>query len=161
MAFEPDQYSAAEVLPLFRTRADLHRWSAAHAFGRQASEGLQLLQGAAELGDPAAVIAPAQTAIASLCRILLRADDSSGIIGDVVRGLLKLHARSCTQAPPTPAKLVQWMIRFQFLDDQEFFEIDPVDYAVGSSGGGRWPLLGQPAGRAQAGGGTCRASDGV
>ncbi len=129
MASELDQYLAAEALPLFRTRADLHRWSAANAFGRQASEGLQLLQEAAELGDPAAVISPAQKAIASLCRILLRADDSSGVIGDVVRGLLKLHARSCTQAPPTPAKLVQWMIRFQFLDDQDFFELDPVDYA--------------------------------
>ncbi len=129
MASEPDQYSAAKVLPLFRTRADLHRWGAANAFGRQASGGLQLLQEAAELGDPAAVLAPAQKAIASLCRILLRADDSSGIIGDVVRGLLKLHARSCAQAPPTPAKLVQWMIRFQFLDDQDFFELDPFDYA--------------------------------
>ena len=66
----------------------------------------------------------------------MRADDSSGIIGDGIRDLLDLHAHLARTAPPPPRKLVDWMIRFQFGTDCDFFEIDPVAYgpALGDQG---------------------------
>jgi tetratricopeptide (TPR) repeat protein len=117
------------VLPLIRTRADLHRWSAANAHGRQMHEALGILREAAEVGDPGAVLPVVQKSIASAVTVILRADDSSGIIGDAVRGLLTLHAELARRAPPSPAKLVAWMIDFQFDGKQDFFDIDPAGYA--------------------------------
>jgi hypothetical protein len=70
-----------------------------------------------------------QKAIANAVRVILRADDSSGILGDAIRRLLSLHADSCRQAPPAAGKLVAWMIKFQFDGTQDLFHLDPVDYA--------------------------------
>src|SRR5664279_3703541 len=44
------------VLPLIRTRSDLHRWSAANAHGRQMVEAIAILQDAADAEDPAKVL---------------------------------------------------------------------------------------------------------
>jgi hypothetical protein len=45
------------VLGLIRTRADLHRWGAANAHGRQMHEAVDLLRDAAGSADPAALLA--------------------------------------------------------------------------------------------------------
>jgi len=117
------------VLPLIRTRSDLHRWSAANAHGRQMVEAIAILQDAADTEDPAKVLTVTQKAIASAVKVILRADDSSGIIGDAIRGLLTLHAELALKARPPASKLVAWMIKFQFDGEQDFFEIDPAAYA--------------------------------
>ena len=64
-----------------------------------------------------------------VAKVILHADDSSGLIGDLVRDLLDLHARACDVGVAEPHKLAAWMIRFRF-GDQDFFEIDPVRYAA-------------------------------
>ena len=56
---------ADAVLPLIRTRADLHRWSASNAHGAQMHEAVDLLEEAARSGDPAVLFSVTQRAIAS------------------------------------------------------------------------------------------------
>jgi hypothetical protein len=116
------------VLAMIRTRADLHRWSAANAHGRQMHEAVDLLRRAAA-DDTAGLLPVVEKAIASAVRIVLRADDSSGIIGDAIRDLLALHADLARRARPTASKLVSWLVRFQFDGTQDFFHIDIADYA--------------------------------
>lgn len=117
------------VLPMFRTRAELYRWGVANDYGRTAGYGLSELENLAEIHDTALLIKPVESAIASTVKVILRADDSSGTIGDVIRGLLELHARICTASPPDTKKLVAWLIKFQFDGTQDFFSIDIVNYA--------------------------------
>ena len=119
---------ADAVLPLIRTRADLSRWSAANAHGRQMHEAVDLLE-AAQDPPPAERLAVCQKAIVSAVAVILKADDSSGIIGDAVRRLLSLHPQLAAQAQPPVEGLITWIIAFQFDGKQDFFEIDPVAYA--------------------------------
>lgn len=126
---------ADAVLPLIRTRADLYRRSAANAHGKQMNDAVDLLESAAD-ADPRTTFAVTQRAIGSALKVIMRADDSSGIIGDACRRLLGLHARLAEAARPAPAKLVNWMIDCQFASTCDFFEIDPVAYAsaLGTTG---------------------------
>lgn len=67
--------------------------------------------------------------------IQTRADDSSGLIGDLAHDLLELHARTCNTGVADPVKLARWMVRFRFVE-QDFFEPDPLRYrkALGDRG---------------------------
>ncbi len=67
--------------------------------------------------------------------IQTKADDSSGVVGDLARDLLNLHAAACDAGVADPVKLARWMIRFRFVD-QDFFEADPMRYrdALGEVG---------------------------
>lgn len=133
---------AEQVLPLIRTTADLHRRSAATAHGRQMDMGLAILTDAFESGleDPADVYTVTQKAIASATKLIMRADDSSGVMGDAIRSLLALHPKAAAGAQVQPSKLVKWMIDFQFHNDCDFFTIDPVAYlpALGDRGLARY-----------------------
>ena len=94
---------ADAVLPLIRTRADLSRWSASNAHGRQMQEAVDNLEAAIPTTDPAEVYAVTHKALASAIKVIARADDSSGIIGDACRRLLELHPRSRRQRRCQPA----------------------------------------------------------
>ena len=120
---------ADAVLPLVRTRADVSRWRVANAHGVQMHQAVEILRTAVETDDPAAVFAVTQRAIGSALKVIMRADDSSGIIGDACSDLLGLHAELAALAKPPVAKLVDWMIRFQFGNECDYFTIDPVAYA--------------------------------
>lgn len=120
---------ADAVLPLIRTRADLHRWSAANEHGWQMQQAVTTLEQAAETEDPAVVFAVTQKAIASALKVIMHADDSSGIIGDACRALLDLHPKVAAAATAPVGKLVDWMITFQFDNECDFFALDPVAYA--------------------------------
>ena len=120
---------ADTVLPLVRTRADLSRWGAANEHGRQMHEAIDALEAALPTADPAEVYAVVQAALASAVKVIARADDSSGIIGDACRRLLALHPTVASSAGVAPSKLVDWMMKFQFDGDVDYFEIDPVAYA--------------------------------
>jgi tetratricopeptide (TPR) repeat protein len=126
---------ADAVLSLIRTRADLYRWSAANAHGTQMLEAVALLEQAAETDDPATVLAVTQKALASATKVIRRADDSSGIIGDAILGLLALHPQVAARAQPPARKLVDWLVAFQFEDDNDF-HLDPAAYgpALGPRG---------------------------
>jgi hypothetical protein len=119
---------ADAVLPLIRSREDLHRWNVANAHGAQMHGAVDVLERAATT-DPAEAFAVTQRAIASAIKVIMRADDSSGIIGDACRRLLDLHAATAGPAMAAPAKLVTWLIAFQFDQECDFFPIDPVRYA--------------------------------
>jgi len=120
---------ADAVLPLIRTRTELYRWSAANAHGSQMHQAVDILEAAIPTSDPSKVYAVTHKALASAITVIARADDSSGIIGDACRRLLDLHPRLAAAANVPPGKLVDWMIKFQFDGDVDYFELDPVAYA--------------------------------
>lgn len=121
---------ADAVLPLIRTSSDLHRWSASNRHGSQMQDAVDILEQASATGaDPTDVLDVTQRAIASSLKIIMRADDSSGIIGAVIHDLLDLHPVVAAKAQVSPAKLVRWMLRFQFEEECDFFHLDPVAYA--------------------------------
>lgn len=121
---------ADAVLPLIRTRSDLYRYSAANAHGRDMHEAIDILEAAIPTDDPAVIYAVTHKALASAIKVIARADDSAGIIGDACRRLLDLHPKAAAAAKVPSSKLVDWMMKFQFADDEvDYFELDPVAYA--------------------------------
>lgn len=121
---------ADAVLRLIRTRSDLYRYSAANAHGRDMHEAIDILEAAIPTTDPAEIYTVTHKALASSLKVIARADDSAGIIGDACRRLLELHPRAAASARPPVGKLIDWMMKFQFDDDEvDYFELDPVDYA--------------------------------
>lgn len=76
----------------------------------------------------AELVALIERAIGHVVKVILKADDSDGMIGDLAGELLVLHARACDAGNADPIKLARWMVRFRF-DDQDFFAVDPVRYA--------------------------------
>ncbi|HET6915933.1 MAG TPA: hypothetical protein VFH56_07560 [Acidimicrobiales bacterium] len=125
-----------EVLPLIRTRADVWRWSVANDHGHRMHHAVDVLEAAARSGDPAEVYAVTHKALASAIKVIARADDSSGIIGDACRRLLDLHAKAAAAAGVPAAKLIDWMMKFQFEGEIDYFQLDPVAYvpALGATG---------------------------
>lgn len=117
------------VLPLIRTRADLHRWHAATAHGHQMHEAIDILEQALPTTEPAEAYTVAHKGLASAVKVIARADDSSGIIGDACHRLLALHPKLAAAARIPADRLVPWMITFQFDGDVDYFELDPVAYA--------------------------------
>lgn len=124
----------AEVDRALRTRRFLgYRDSAEWA--RAARPVVEQLGAAAREAPSAALVELLQRAIAHVVKTIMRADDSSGLIGDVARDLLEAHAVACDAGVADPVKLAAWMFRFRF-KDQDFFEADPVRYrkALGDQG---------------------------
>jgi len=70
-----------------------------------------------------------ELAIGRVVKVILRADDSSGMIGGVAGQLLDTHALICDSGVADAKALAKWMVRFGF-DDQDFFTVDPVRYAT-------------------------------
>jgi hypothetical protein len=70
-----------------------------------------------------------QRAVGHVVKMMHHADDSGGLIGDLARELLDLHALACEAGVADPVELAAWMIRFRFVD-QDFLEVDPVRYAA-------------------------------
>ncbi|MBM7509680.1 tetratricopeptide (TPR) repeat protein [Nocardioides salarius] len=121
---------ADAVLPLIRTRPDLYRYSVANAHGQDMHEAIDILEAAIPTADPAEIYTVTHKALASSLKVIARADDSAGIIGDACRRLLELHPRAAASARTPVGKLVDWMMEFQFDDDDvDYFELDPVAYA--------------------------------
>lgn len=81
-----------EVLPLFRTRLDVSRWSNVGLYAEDARLGLGQLEDAAA-DDGAAVVVPVlREAITAVTRVYRRARDGYGEIQLLVQDLLALHA---------------------------------------------------------------------
>lgn len=95
----------------------------------------------AELADLAArfpsleLVELLQRAAGHVVKVILRADDSDGTIGDLANELLDAHALACEAGVADPVKLARWMVRFS-CRDQDFFLTDPVQYrtALGERG---------------------------
>lgn len=120
---------ADAVLPLIRTRSEVYRWGVANHHGRQMHGAIDLLEAALPTTAPAEAYKVTNAALASAIKVIARADDSSGIIGDACRRLLELHPKVAAAAQVAPGKLVDWMMKFQFDGEVDYFELDPVAYA--------------------------------
>ena len=68
---------ADAVLPLIRTRADLSRWSASNAHGRQMHEAVDILEAAIPTTDSAEVYTVTHKALSSAIKVIARAVGSS------------------------------------------------------------------------------------
>jgi hypothetical protein len=120
---------ADAVLPFIRTRADLSRWNTANEHGEQMHRAIDTLESAALTDDPVDVYSVTHKALASAIKVIARSDDSSGFIGGACRRILELHPMFAARAGVPTAQLVKWMIGFQFHQEIDYFEIDPVAYA--------------------------------
>lgn len=66
-------------------------------------DAVDMLEAALPTSDPAGAYAVAHKALASAVKVIARADDSSGIIGDACSRLLTLHPNS-PQPHPSPRR---------------------------------------------------------
>jgi hypothetical protein len=99
-------------------------------WARAARPVLIELDAAVRAGPSRELVELLERGIAHVVKVIqTRADDSSGMVGDLARDLLELHARACDAGAADPVRLARWMIRFRF-SDQDFFEADPVRYRV-------------------------------
>ena len=130
------------VLPLIRSRSrDLWRYRVSNEHGEQMHIGVDILETALEHPllipsryggaepSPREVYQATHRALASAIRVIARADDSAGIIGDACRRLTELHPRAAAQSDVPPLKLADWMFDFHFDDEVDYFLLDPVAYA--------------------------------
>lgn len=92
-------------------------------------EAVDLLEAARASTPPPEFYKVVHAALSSAVKVIARADDSSGIIGDACRRLLALHPDAAAAARVPASRLVEWMIQFQFHGDVDYFELDPVAYA--------------------------------
>lgn len=93
-------------------------------------EAVDILEAAIPTTDPVEIYTVTHKSLASAIKVIVRADDSSGIIGDACRRLLDLHPKAAAAAGTPVSKLIDWMMKFQFDDDEvDHFELDPVAYA--------------------------------
>jgi uncharacterized Zn finger protein len=122
---------------LGRLRADIDRGLRAGRFlGYYESRGwaqetrpiVEEIREAVRSSPSAELVVLIERAIGRVVKVILHADDSDGLIGDVARDLLDLHAEACDAGVADPIKLARWMVKFRF-DEQDFFETDPVRYA--------------------------------
>lgn len=122
---------APNVLSSFRTSSrDLWRTGMVNEYAFEAENAVLLLQDMADDYGAAGVIPVVQKALASTFRVLMRADDSNGMIQMVIDDLFSLHAKLSREAPPSPSKLVAWIQKQQFGEVGEYFSIDVAEYAV-------------------------------
>lgn len=96
---------ADAVLPLIRTRADLHRWAASNAHGRQMQDAVDLLEQAAGTEDPAGLYAVTHKALTSAVKVVARADDSSGM---ATRAAVSSPCTPCTRRRPASPRAGSW-----------------------------------------------------
>jgi hypothetical protein len=117
----------SEVDRGLRTRRFLDYGESA-GWARAAQPIVAELENAVEAAPSRELVELLQRAVGHVVKVIMHADDSDGLIGDLARDLLALHARACDAGVADPVDLAAWMVRFGF-DDQDFFEIDPVRYA--------------------------------
>lgn len=117
-----------EVDRVLRTRRYLGYWESS-AWAVEAAPVVDALAVAVAAEPRRDLIALLERAIGHVVKVILRADDSDGMIGDLVRRLLDLHEQACDSGTSEPKALARWLIRFNF-GDQDFFVTDPVRYAA-------------------------------
>jgi hypothetical protein len=94
----------------------------------QAAPVIEAVSRAVATTPSAELVVLIERAVGHVVKVILHADDSDGMIGDLARELLDIHARACDAGVADPVKLARWMVRFCF-DDQDFFAVDPIRYA--------------------------------
>lgn len=117
-----------------RTRRHLDYWDSS-AWAQQADPVVDELAREVAVAPTAELIELLQRAAGHLVKVIMRADDSNGMIGGLCQQVLELHHQACGSGNANPQKLAKWMVRFT-VKDQDFFVVDPVSYvdALGDKG---------------------------
>lgn len=89
--------------------------------------------------EPAAVPALTRRAVDLVTTALMYMDDSSGIVGDDLHELMRLHAQACCTAPPDPKRLAAWLAKIR-LDGPGWPDFELRDFAPALSERGRTEL---------------------
>jgi len=111
-----------------RTRRYLDYWQSS-AWAREAQPVVDSLAAEVRSAPTRELVELLQRAIGHVVKVILRADDSNGMIGDLASRLLGLHVAACAAGVAEPVRLARWLVRFGF-EDQDFFTVDPVEYAA-------------------------------
>lgn len=117
----------AEVDEVLRSRRSLG-YRATTEYAEEAQAVVAALDRAADGPAEAEVVPVVERALGHVIKLLLRGDDSAGAVGDVAVHLLEVHVRAVQHGHPDPARLVRWLVRFTF-DDQDFFQPHVRGYA--------------------------------
>jgi len=124
---------AAIALPFFqsRTRSFLDEDRAARR-ALKMQNGIGVLDFAVEdpSEDPAQVFSVVQEALEIAVDVIANADDSLGMLSEVVEELIELHAKSAQRAKPAPMELAEWFIAFHENQMVDYFELDLVAYST-------------------------------
>ncbi|MCU0309027.1 MAG: hypothetical protein MUE51_14930 [Thermoleophilia bacterium] len=117
----------AAVDDRLRLRRHLDYWGSSR-WAEDAAPVVSALAAQVAAGPSPELVLLLQRAAGHLVKAIMRADDSDGLIGGLARDVLDLHLACCGAGVADPDALARWMVRFSF-EEQDFFELDPVDYA--------------------------------
>jgi tetratricopeptide (TPR) repeat protein len=119
------------------------RYRDVRAFTRGVDEVADLLDGLVTDGRPDAAIGLAEHALARLEKALDHADDSDGLIGDLLARFQRTHLDACRAARPDPEKLAERLFRWELSDDWDVFRGAAETYAevLGEAGLARYRHL--------------------
>ncbi len=129
-AAEPEDRVAilrAEADDVLRTRRHLD-YSEANEWALDAGVVVDAMLAEAERNPSRELLKLIELSVGRVVKVILKSDDSSGMMGDVAHRLLAIHEQVALAGVGEPKALARWMIKFGF-DDQDFFTIDPVSYA--------------------------------
>lgn len=112
-----------------RTRRFLG-WNESTEYGYGAAQLVDELADALSPETADRLLPVLERAIDIVLRVIHRADDSGGLIGQVVRRLLALHSSAANQGAPDPKRLARWLLRHGVYDEDSYFVLDVDDYAA-------------------------------
>ncbi len=105
------------------------RYRDVRAFARGVDETADLVDGLVKDGRPDVAIGLAEHAMARLEKALDHADDSDGLIGDLLARFQRTHLEACRAARPDPVKLAERLFRWELRGDWEVFSGAAETYA--------------------------------
>ena len=117
----------AEADGVLRTRRHLD-YREANEWALDAGVVVDAIEAEAESNPSRELLKLIELSVGRVVKVILKSDDSSGMMGDVARQLLAVHEQVALTGAAEPKALARWMTKFGF-DDQDFFTIDPVVYA--------------------------------
>ena len=121
------QWKPVERDAAVRTRRHLD-YREANDWALDAGVLVDAMEAEAERNPSRELLKLIELSVGRVARVILKSDDSSGMMGDVAHRLLAIHEQVALAGVAEPKALARWMIKFGF-DDQDFFTIDPVRYA--------------------------------
>ena len=111
-----------------RTRRFLDYWESSE-WAVEAAPVVDAIGEAVAARPSAEILGLVGRSVGHMVKVILRADDSNGEIGNMIAELLELHWLTCDAGFADPMKLARWMVRLT-VDDQDFFVLDPKRYAA-------------------------------
>jgi len=117
----------AEADDVLRTRRHFD-YREANEWALEAGVVVDAMEAEASANPSRELLKLIELAVGRVVKVILKSDDSSGMMGDVAHRLLAIQEQVALAGIAEPKALARWMIKFGF-DDQDFFTLDPVLYA--------------------------------